>query len=153
MLQSVWDLEKCFLLPQFAIFSPENEQLALLWDENDTVGNWCVWFNTGGNTDGLQLALHPLFRGRRSMLLSVWDSNICFILRIEIRKVAKILRTDSLEEENSIVTSVKLSQHSLLSRERLFSWFHGLQHQAWCLYTRARNAIFLQGWSVFQICT
>ena len=38
------------------------------------------------------------------MLHSVWESNICFILRIEIRKVAKILRTDSLEDENSIVT-------------------------------------------------
>ena len=34
------------------------------------------------------------------MLHSILESNICFILRIEIRKVAKILRTDSLEDEN-----------------------------------------------------
>jgi hypothetical protein len=39
MFQNVWDLEKRFLLPQCVIFSPENEQLALLSDENDTAGN------------------------------------------------------------------------------------------------------------------
>ena len=39
MFQNVWDLEKRFLLPQFVIFSRENEQLASLWDENDTAEN------------------------------------------------------------------------------------------------------------------
>ena len=60
----------------------------------------------------LHLALHPLFTGRRGMLHSVWESNIFFILRIQICKVSKILRTDSLEDENSIVTSFLLSRHS-----------------------------------------
>lgn len=116
-------MQKRFLLPQFVVFSP-----ALLWDENDIIGNWHVWSNCGGNSNGLHLVLHPLFMGRHSMLHSVWESNICFILRIEIRKVAKILKTDSLEDENSIVTSFLLSRHSMPPRGRPFSRFHGQKH-------------------------
>ena len=58
------------------------------------------------------------------MLHSVWESNICFIRRIEIRKVAKILKTDSLEDENSIVTSFLLSRHSAAKGKTFFpiSW-------------------------------
>ena len=105
--------------------------------------NWHVWFNTGSKRIAYILRCNLLFTGIKHL----------FILRIEIRKVAKILRTDSLEDENSIVTSVLLSRHSLLPRGRLFSWFHGLKHGAWCLYSQTKNAIFLQGWSVFQVCT
>lgn len=125
MIETVWDVQKRFLLPRFVVFSPENEQLALLWDENDIVGNWHVWSNDGSNADGLHLVLHPLCMGSHSMLHSIWESNICFILRIEIRKVAEILRTDSLEDENSIVRSFLLSQHSMTPGGRLFfliSW-------------------------------
>lgn len=76
MVHTICDLEKRFLLPQFVIFSNVNEQLALLWDENDIVGNWHVWPNAGGNADGFHLVLHPLFTGRCSMFHSVWESNI-----------------------------------------------------------------------------
>jgi len=55
------------------------------------------------------------------MLHSIWESNICFILRIEIRKVAEILRSDSLEDENSIVRTFLLSRHSMPPGGRLFS--------------------------------
>lgn len=153
MLPTVCDVQKCFLLPQFFVSSPENEQLPLLWDKNDIIGNWHVWSNGGGNADGLHLVLHSLFMGRHSMLHSIWESNICFIPRIEIRKVARIFRTDSLEDENSIVTSFLLPRHFMLPRERPFSWFHEQKHGAWCLYTWTKSAIFLWRWSVFENCT
>lgn len=65
------------------------------------------------------------------------NQTFCFILRIEICKVVKIQRTDSLEDENCIVTSFLLSRHSMPPRERAFFFFidGNLEH--------TKSAIFL----------
>ena len=62
-----------------------------------------------------------LYLRKDAVFHSVWESNICFILKIEIRKVAKTFRTGSLEDENSIVTSFLLSRNSMPPRGIPFS--------------------------------
>ena len=51
--------------------------------------------------DGLHLALHPLFMGRCSIVFG----NQTFASFSGLKYIAKILRTGSLEGENSIATS------------------------------------------------